>query len=128
MKNIYRISFTGWEENIVYVMSHKKKFSKKEMDILLEALLKRNAIKYLMNTEFRIIGVNSLYEETYNDLLNLGFKDFIENMTVISKFCDDEYDGLLNNVTKKMNFEETLRIIKKYYPDDYYYDDEINEN
>lgn len=123
MKHYYRIVFSGFEERIVYTLTHKKKFSQNEIDTLLKALSERNAMKYLMNHDFRYVSVDDIHHSVYKDLLNLGFEDFSKEMTTSCIFCDGTYDDLLNDITKDMTEEEEIRIIKKYYPESMYYED-----
>lgn len=123
MKHYYRIVFSGFEERIVYTLTHKKKFSQNEIDTLLKALSKRNAMKYLMNHDFRYVSVDDIHHSVYKDLLNLGFEDFSKEMTTSCIFCDGTYDDLLNDITKGMTEEEEIRIVKKYYPESMYYED-----
>ena len=120
----YRIVFLGFEEKFVYTLTHKKKFSQNEIDTLLKALSERNAMKYLMNHDFRYVSADEIHRPVYKDLLNLGFEDFNKEMTLSScVFCDGTYDELLNDITKGMTEEEEIRIIKKYYPESMYYED-----
>lgn len=123
IKYYYKIVFAGFDERIVYILTHKKKFSKNEIHVLLKALSKRNAMKYLMNHDFRYVSVDDIHDSVYKDLLNLGFEDFSKEMTISGVFCGGIYDDLLNDITKDMTEEEEIRIIKKYYPESMYYED-----
>lgn len=122
-KYYYQIIFAGFDERIVYILTHKKKFSKNEINVLLNALSKRNAMKYLMNHDFRYVGLDDIHDSVYQDLLNLGFEDFSEEMTTSGVFCGGSYNNLLNDITKGMTEEEQERIIRKYYPENIYYED-----
>lgn len=120
-KNLYKICFTGYEDNIVYVLQHKKKFSKQEINNMLEALLQANARRIRMNNWISSVGTYELQELTIENLYGLGFENY-EDFTIVSKFIEFRYGSEMTNILKCRTEEDYIKILKTYY--DYDIDDD----